>query len=110
MLKDLSSFKCCVVQVQAKREFAKSFERRSYPQKEAFVQSFGGERGVAGSLLCDEMRQWSKECMASTDERCEVFITADDFLGSCNAYCQSQVHTYTAPVNSIPACHRALQQ
>eukprot|EP00750_Incisomonas_marina_P019621 INCI3595.3.p1 GENE.INCI3595.3~~INCI3595.3.p1 ORF type:complete len:721 (+),score=108.90 INCI3595.3:81-2243(+) len=76
--------------VQAKREFAKSFERRSYPQKEAFVQSFGGERGVAGSLLCDEMRQWSKECMASTDERCEVFITADDFLGSCNAYCQSQ--------------------
>lgn len=101
-LNDLSAFTCCngMVQIQAKRDFARSFERRSYAQKEAFVQSFGGEEGVPGSLLCDEMRHWSKECMASTDERCEVFITKDDFLGSCNAYCQSQVRNESTLADS----------
>ena len=92
---------------QAKIAFAKSFERRSYADKERYLamqdldycqaddghideDSDGSEGcGVPGSALCDTMTGWHTECLASTAERCEVFV--DRFVGSCDAFCRRQV-------------------
>ena len=85
---------------QAKRALAKSFERRSFAEKEAFVN--GQPRGVDGSLLCEGMTNWHTECAASTDDRCEVFISEKQFVGSCSAFCRSQV---SARINTFSPLH-----